>query len=115
MSPENNAESGKKGSALAPLLTSLALLVLLAGFSFYLLRYYFGPRLAETAAGGPRLLIEEQNRQATLTAERDRLQLLLNLPPCEAKAKLSGKSGGGITRLLRFLNRGESGNAAPAR
>ena len=114
MSPENNAKPNKS-SALAPLLTSLALLVLIAGFSFYLWRYYFGPRLAEMAESGPRLLIEEQHRQTTLTTERDRLKLLLNLPPCEAKAKLSGKSGGGITRLLRFLTKGESGQTAPSR
>ena len=118
MSPENNAESGKKGSALAPLLTSLVLLALIAGFSFYLWRYYFGPRLAEMAAVGPRLLGEEQNRQATLTAERERLKLLLNLPPCEAKAKLAatgGRSGAGIARLLRIFTRNENGQGgAPA-
>ena len=114
MSPENNTEPGQKRSVLAPLLTSLVLLVLIAGFSFYLWRFYFGPRLAEMAGSGPRLLIEEQHRQATLTAERDRLKLLLSLPPCEAGAKLSSssnRSGAGIARLLRFLTKKEAGES----
>lgn len=116
MSPENKVElqAPQKPSVLAPLLTSLVLLVLLAGFSFYLWRYYFGPRLAEMAESGPRLLIEEQHRQTTLTAERDRLKLLLNLPPCEAKAQLgaqANRGGAGIVRLLRFLTKGEQGES----
>ena len=119
MSPENNAESENKGSILAPLLTSLVLLVLLAGFSFYLWQYHFGPQLAAMAEHGPRLLIEEQTRRNTLTAEQGRLKVLLNLPPCEAKARLAGKTtgggGAGLSRLLRFLNKNGSGNAAAPR
>ena len=130
MPPEQTPEKQKeeqKTSLLAPLLTGLALLVLLLGFSFWLWQHHFAPRLAELAGRGGQSLAAEEARGVALAAEQRRLKQLLNLPPCEAKARLESGAArppasganvarGGVallSRLLPFL--AGSGSSDPSR